>query len=133
MQKDIRLFVAVFHAADETSRIVAGGKRKDTETSKDFIIDRAIPFLRQNPLSKAEEMGAYRVCTGTEINIKDAMQMVEVDKVIEKEVEKEVIKVNTLDDPKSMLRYLRDTYAKKEERKVFNRIIRSIFYAAQKS
>ena len=121
--KDLKIFSVTFLAGDNTFRQVSGVKLEEEETVQDFIMKRAIPRMRQEPKTDAEMVGEYKFCVATEIDLKDAIKEVTVEKIVEKEVIKELV-VNKLEDPKSILRYMRDTYAKKEERVVFNRIIR---------
>ena len=125
MENDLKIFSVTFLAGDNTFRQVSGVKLKEEETVQDFIMKRAIPKMRQEPKSDGEMVGEYKFCVATEIDLNDAVKEVMTEKIVEKEVIKELI-VNKLDDPKSVLRYMRDTYAKKEERKVFNSIIRRI-------
>ena len=130
--EDLKLFSATFLTGDNTFRQAIGVKLSEEESVQDFIIKRAVPKMRQAPQNDLELMGEYKLCVASEIDINEALKELSDQGIVivkPTEIVKEVIKeikINELDDPKTMLKYMRDKYAKKDERLVFNRIIRRI-------
>ena len=117
-----KIFTVTFLSDANIFRQVSGLKLKEEETLESFIKDRAIPRLRRDPTNDKEAIGAYHVCVASEISIAEAFK--ETGKETTKET---IIQTNTLNDPQSLIKYLKVKYCKTaEEKRLLTRILKRI-------
>lgn len=121
-----KIFTVTFLSDTNIFRQVSGLKLEEEETLESFIKDRAIPRLRRDPASNEEAMGAYHVCVASEISVEEAVKEIK-EKKKTKETKETITETNTLNDPQSLIKYLKVKYCKTaEEKRVLTRILKRI-------